>query len=191
MRVNGGIISRQRNNIWASSNSEKVSREIRSRQMLAETRGIQFESDTIVMRAKKSEAPKTASNELSSVDLGKRAHKGRGSQSKIGGYSQTKSKNCGGSSFFQKIVNEINDRDQSPTKKIGDWSLGISEKVPEKKKDSVERSLKWMEQHFEKDLSQPIDASETRKELGEAVKSDVFSDIRQRVANLLLHDLPH
>ena len=94
MRVNGGVISRQRNNNWSSSNSERVSREIRSRQMLAETRGIQFESDTIIMRAKKSEAPKTALNELSTVDLGKRAHKSRGSQSKIGGYSQKKSNNC-------------------------------------------------------------------------------------------------
>jgi|GEM_PF-5412993 len=199
MRVNGGIATRQRNTTWCRGNTERVAKEIRTRQLYAESRGINFESDTIVMKADKRKVcdPQAERESEMISDAFKKSAKRSRPRSSMSSYGK-KSKGGSASGFFQRVLSDINSRDSaSQPAKPKKWAEGISEAVPKEKKTSIERSLSWMEKNFEKDLSKPVESNavpvseKAEPQMSDALKSDVFRQIRQRVANMLLHDLPH
>lgn len=190
MRINGCRNTRVKNGLWGVGRSERVEKEIMTRQRYAKSRGIDFDCDTVVTKAKKRPSERKKP---------KNVNIRQSSQLKIGSYG-AKAKSAGAnasSSFFKKIIEDIDCRDSKKEGNNGKkWSECVSPKVSEDKRASLEKSLGWMEKRFEengkKESPDPLDElPRIDSDIGGHTCCETFSRIRQRVANLLLHDLPH
>jgi hypothetical protein len=207
MRING-CTSRIRYNSYGRGDIDFISKELTTRKMYGDKRGIDFESETVVLKSKKqartfdrdelfsdelrrampNEEPKRARHAVRKAAVKTEAN-GR-DQSTINQFSgSSSSRGCkpSGNGFFDRLIQDMETRENGGSRRVkssGTWIKGVGDKVPEEKKACIERSLKWLE-----------DRVETRGEphggAGERVDhQSICHSIRGRISNLLLHDLP-
>ncbi len=221
MRLNGSEDRRSKYSSWCRGDSDRVAAELRTRQMNAQKSGVDYGSETVVTRASRSNVCDVRQERNSEVlREGLEASKPKkSSQSTMGIFGNTSSstRKSSGNGFFDKILKDmdVNASSKQPAQKKS-WIKGVGDTVPQDKRASIERSLKWMEQRFDdKPVASPAcsgpdalfegngksfegngqaQVAETMVAVSEcmskAVQSDVFMSIRSRLGNLLLQDLP-
>ncbi|MBU0761950.1 MAG: hypothetical protein KKD39_02900 [Candidatus Altiarchaeota archaeon] len=160
MRLNGSEEKRSRFSSWCRGDSDRVATEIRTRQMYGQNHGIDFDSQTVVMKGTKRQfcdsiQERTSDIIKSTMDYSQPRKSSQSTMGLFGGSNGSTSKKSCGNGFFDKILRDI-DADEKPKKQCSpSWIKGIGGDVPKDKRMSIERSLKWMEERFDEKVVAP------------------------------------
>lgn len=205
MRVNGGVVNRAKISSWCRGDPDMLSRELKTRQMYGENHGIDFDSETVVIRATKKRIcdPKAErQSEALRQGLESMPRKKRTATSYLSKHKPSKSKSKTKGGYFSKLLEEIDERDNAVKKVMApqkvDWSSGVRDDLDDGKKEQIKKHLAWMQDMYESDQGevhvqssdvQPMHV-QSADVLDVSGDVDVFQNLRSRVANLLLTDLP-
>ncbi len=186
MRINGCTSMKTRDSYRGEVN--RASNELQCRQLYGDTRGIHYETETVVLRSKRAEmgySPREEKSEAIRGNLPRKEEK-PAAQSTIGLFSSSNGKSSSkkyGNGFFNRLIDEMESRDSKPqSKKAGTWSKGVGDNVPENKKVCIERSLSWLENRMEGNGGE----QKTR-----AHDPNLVDSIMGRIKNLMMCDMPH
>jgi hypothetical protein len=210
MMVNGSTERRSRFSSWCRGDSDRVSRELRVRQMYNPATGKAYNSSNHTMPHSRKEVCDRTQERMSEVIKSSVEHSEpkKTSQSTMCLFGSCSPSTKSGNGFFNKILREVDAESSKKKKSSKSWMKGMGN-VPQEKKASIERTLKWMEEKLEDKSEEPdipmlfggngiqegngkiqspeIPASD--ENMVSALRSDVFISIRSRIGNLLLQDL--
>jgi len=217
MRING--CTSRRNSSWDRGDTDFVSKELTTRKMYGDKQGIDFKSETVVLKSRqqgRDYAQEKFSDELRRAMPSEEPRRARHSARKAAaddsdGHKQStmnffsgsssKSSKSSGTGFFDRIVRDMEHRESGgdrPRKSGSSWLHGIGENVPGDKKACIERHLRWLEERVD---NKPAPAGVNpappaaqpvagQAAAGQSSHLEICQSIRCRISNLLMKDLP-